>query len=258
MKIIKTPFGSGGLGKTEMTAYSPENIVKELNEFYLSERLNYTEYAVAEIQCLQNDAGQSHQNIYQYVKEVDSRFILIGGDHSITYPSFKAFSGGNTGLIVFDAHADCMHGTETASHEDYLRKLVQEGIIDPQKIVLIGLRNIHKIEKNFLNNNKINHFNCHQIYRNGIDNICDEAMSILRKTDNFYVSVDIDILDPAFAPGTNHLEPAGLTTRELIYFLQRIKYLKKPFSGDVVEVDTTKDLNNLTTRAAAKIIKELI
>ena len=82
-------------------------------------------------------------------------------------------------------------------------------------------------------------------------------MSVARKFDALYVSVDIDVLDPAFAPGTGYTEPGGLTTRELIYFIQRLKNLKNIQMWDLVEVNPEKDVNNLTVMVAAKLIVEM-
>ncbi|MFW6013670.1 MAG: arginase family protein [Candidatus Nanoarchaeia archaeon] len=258
MKLIKAPFGSGGLGKTKKTAQSPDKIIAEIEEIYSAEDFNNRKYYVQEIECFEDNIGNSHSNIYEKIRNEKERFVLIGGDHSITYPSIKGFAKPNTALVVFDAHADLMDYTDQASHEDYLRKLIDEKLIAPENIILIGLRNIHQIELDYLNETGIKYFTSKRIYLNGIENICDTVMSKLKKKDNFYVSIDIDVLDPAFAPGTNHIEPGGITTRELLYFIQRLKFLKKPFFGDVVEVDTSKDINNLTTRTAAKIIKEII
>ena len=257
MKLIKVPFGSGGLGKTKGTTNAPDKIISELEELYSAEDFSNRDYSVENIQCVEENVGNTHSNIYETIKNEKERFLLIGGDHSITYPSIKAFAKPNTALVIFDAHADLMDYTDQASHEDYLRKLIDENFISPSEVILIGARNIHKIELDFLNEKEVKYFTSHQIYLNGIENICDGVMSTLKKKENFYISVDIDVLEPAYAPATNHSEPGGITTRELIYFIQRLKFLNKPFCGDVVEVDPSKDINNLTTRTAAKVIKEM-
>ena len=72
-----------------------------------------------------------------------------------------------------------------------------------------------------------------------------------------YFSIDIDVLDPAFAPGTGYIEPGGLSTRELIYLIQRIKLLKNIRKYDLVEVNPDRDISLTTCKAAAKIVKEL-
>ena len=258
MKLIKVPFGSGGLGKTKGTANAPDKIISELKDMYLAEDFSEKKYFVEEIECDKENIGSTHSNIYDAIKNQKERFILIGGDHSITYPSMKGFAKSNTALVIFDAHADLMDYTDQASHEDYLRKLIDENVINPSEIILIGLRNIHRIELDYLNKQKIKYFTSRQIYLNGIENICDSVMSKLKGKDNYYISIDIDVLDPGFAPATNYPEPGGITTRDILYFIQRLKFLNKPFCGDVVEVDTSKDINNLTARTASKIIKEMI
>ena len=72
-----------------------------------------------------------------------------------------------------------------------------------------------------------------------------------------YISLDIDVVDPAFAPGTGYPEPAGLTSRQLFYMLHRLKNLKNINIIDIVEVNPKKDINNMTSKLAAKILAEL-
>ena len=83
-------------------------------------------------------------------------------------------------------------------------------------------------------------------------------MSIAKEWDAMYISIDIDVLDPAFAPGTGYCEPGGLSTRELLYMIQRLKWLKNYEIADIVEIAADKDINNMTICAAAKIVRELI
>jgi len=87
--------------------------------------------------------------------------------------------------------------------------------------------------------------------------VCESIMSVAREWDGSYLSIDIDALDPAYAPGTGHSEPGGLTTRQLIYFIQRLKILKNLNAADIVEVNPKKDVNDMTSKVAAKLIAEL-
>lgn len=254
MKILKIPFGEGGLGKTKDTAKAPDKIEKELKEIYLNENLNQFMFSCEEVKVENSNLSQTHKIIEKKIKNIDGRVVSIGGDHSITYSAFKGSQ--KSGLIVFDAHPDLMTGTQTPSHEDYLRKLIEEGYLNPEDVVLAGLRNIHGQEYEFLKENNIKHFTAKHIHKNGIANICDSLMETARKWDNFYISVDIDVLDPAFAPATVHAEPAGLSTRDLLYIIQRLKFLNKSFDADLVEVSPSMDVNSMTSRVAAKIISE--
>ena len=92
----------------------------------------------------------------------------------------------------------------------------------------------------------------------GIRNICDAVMESAKDFDGLYISIDIDSVDPAFAPGTGYPEPAGLSSRELLYFIHRLKKLKNLKAVDIVEVNPEKDLNDITSRLAAKLCVELV
>ena len=125
-----------------------------------------------------------------------------------------------------------------------------------ENVVIVGARNIWPEEKEFLNKNKIQVIEMRQVYENKED-ICDIIMEKVRKGDGFYVSIDIDVVDPAFAPGTGYLEPGGMTSRELIYFLQRLLLLNNFKGADIVEINPDKD-NGRTVKLGAKILSEMI
>jgi arginase family enzyme len=91
-----------------------------------------------------------------------------------------------------------------------------------------------------------------------IKNVCDLIMERARDASGFYVSVDIDCVDPAFAPGTGYLEPSGLSSSDLIYFLKRLRLLKNFRGGDVVEINPSLDFNGMTVKLGAKLLAEMI
>ena len=82
-------------------------------------------------------------------------------------------------------------------------------------------------------------------------------MAAAKNFSHLYISIDIDAVDPAFAPGTGYPEPAGLTSRQLLHMLHRLKNLKNINIIDIVEVNPKKDINNMTSKLAAKILVEL-
>lgn len=257
-RIIKIPFGKGGLGKTEGSKDGPDAIINEIDETFLSEELKDFEYIIEEVEVDESDFSITHESITKAAEKGNA--IFLGGDHSISYSTFKGFAKNNkgTGIIVFDAHPDLMDPTYIASHEDYLKKLINDGIVSPENVIIIGLRNIFQDELSFIREKGIRFYTSKMIYNNGIDNVCDEIMAKARSWSSIYVSVDIDVLDPAHAPGTNHLEPGGLSTRELLHIISRLKFIGKIKAADVVEVDPNKDLNAITCRVAARIVKELL
>jgi len=91
----------------------------------------------------------------------------------------------------------------------------------------------------------------------GIKEVSESVMSVAKNFGSLYISVDIDVLDPGFAPGTGYPEPGGLTTRELLFFLHRLKKLHNLKAMDIVEVNPDKDVNELTSKLGAKLVVEL-
>ena len=145
--------------------------------------------------------------------------------------------GKNKGIIIFDAHPDLEVGTKTVDHESYLRKLIEEGSIKKENVVLIGVRNFSKNELNFIKDNKIRIISMDKIIENGIKETAEDVMELALGFSDLYLSIDVDVLDPAFAPGTGYMEPGGLSMRELLYFLLRIKKMRNLRRVDLVEIN---------------------
>ena len=183
------------------------------------------------------------------------KLIILGGDHSLTYPAFKASNC--DGLIILDAHADAMEGTDAVTHEEFVRRLVDDEHIDPAKMLLVGLRHWEKSEMDFLKRKNIKFFSMKHVFDVGTESVCDAMMEFGRMAERLYLSIDIDVVDPAFAPGTGYLEPGGISARDLIYFVQRMKLLKNLQCVDIMEVNPEKDVREITVSLAAKIVNEL-
>ncbi|MBU1030992.1 MAG: arginase family protein [Nanoarchaeota archaeon] len=258
MKLYKISFNAGALKKKEGQELAPEKITSFLKDFYLTENGVLPVINQETIIIDNNDVEESFKKIEQQLDFSNSFTMIVGGDHSITYPSFKTFSKNyeNPGMVIFDAHPDVQDDFKI-SHEDYLRNLINDNIIKKENIIIIGIRNWSKEEVQYLKNNKIKFYTMRELSFEEEREICDAVMSVARSWDGFYLSIDIDVLDPAFAPGTGYAEPGGMTTRQLIYFLQRLKLLKNLKATDIVEVNPKIDLNDMTSKAAAKIIIEL-
>ena len=179
--------------------------------------------------------------------EQDAIPVALGGDHSITYPVLRAFRGRvpNLTIVHVDAHADLYDEFEgdRFSHACPFARIMEEGLAS--RLVQIGIRTLTRHQRE-------------QAKRFGVE-IYDPAhwseAPIERLIPPVYVSIDLDGLDPAFAPGVSHPEPGGLTTRSVISILHR---LPSPIAGaDVVEYNPGNDVRDLTARVAAKIVKEL-
>jgi arginase family enzyme len=174
---------------------------------------------------------------------------LIDTNHLITYNAFKAFAKNNpgAGMIVFDAHPD----------EGFLGSLVEQRILDKNNVILVGIRNISKEQKRLIDDNRIKNYSMKEISLEGLHEVADSVMSVARQWSKAYISINLDVLDPTFAPAVEKPEPGGISTRELIYFIQRLKMLRNIWMYDVVGFSPDKDVNGTTAKVAAKIIVEL-
>jgi arginase family enzyme len=259
MKLLKIPLDAGALSKKEGLDGGPDAVVKALEELNLSEAGMLPLLEVSTVALDNSNLGEAHDSIFREVLKLKDYAILIGGDHSMTYPAFKAFAKNNpgAGIIVFDAHPDLQDNELPPTHEDYLRVLIEQGIVEKERVIIVGARNMSKEELRFINDHKLKNYAMRELGFEGVREATDGIMSVARHWSKVYISVDIDVLDPAFAPGTGYCEPGGLTSRELIYMLQRLKMLRNIGMADLVEVNPAKDRDGLTVAIAAKLLLEL-
>lgn len=229
--IYLASYSGGGLGKSNGTEKTPklaEKLLQNLDEtgkpFHLETK---------EIKTYPDDFTKTLENVE---REVTGKFVLIGGDHSLTYAAFKKFASEhkNAGIVVFDAHPDLMQSFTPATHENWLRMIIEEGIVKPENVILIAIRNIDKEEWNAIKKNKLKHYTMKEIAEEGIKETTENIMSAAKEFGALYISVDVDACDPAFAI-VGYPEPGGLTSRELLYMISKLKILKNYVSGDVVE-----------------------
>ena len=113
-----------------------------------------------------------------------------------------------------------------------------------------------KDEIQFIKEKRIKKISMNQLLED-LQDICDTIMEFSNSKE-LYVSIDIDVIDPVFAPGTGYKEPGGLTSRQFIYLIQRINKIKNLKAIDIVEINPDKDVNNLTTKLGAKVLAELL
>lgn len=192
--------------------------------------------------------------------------IVLGGDHGITWPAATAIAEVNDpvriGMVHFDAHADTGEVTgPIANHGSPMRKLLESGAIAGPNFVQVGLRGYWPDgetlkwmeEKGFRS-----HF-ITEIEEQGAEAVVDKAIDeALDGADAIYLSIDIDVLDPAYAPGTGTAEPGGLSTRELLRAVRRIVGAVDLAGMDVVEVSPPYDHAELTSMAANRVVMEAL
>jgi agmatinase len=192
------------------------------------------------------------ENITNELKIQNKQIIILGGEHLITLGSFTCFPK-DTGYVVFDAHYDLrdQYADIKLSHAAYLRRIVEKR--GSENIIHVGARAFVKEELAFLMEHNIATISDKEI-RNG-----DGAKllkDITSTFDNLYLSIDLDVLDPAFAPGVGNPEAVGISSREL-YDLVITLQNKKILAADIVELNPTYD-NGSTASMAAKMMSTII
>ena len=213
------------------------------------------------------DPARTHAAIEDTVGEVlDAGLIpiVLGGDHSIAEPDMRACAKrhGAVGLVHFDTHTDT--GTEVfgveVSHGTPMYRLVRDGHVDPKRYVQIGLRGYWPGEQEFgwQAEQGITAFFMHDVRDRGIDAIVEQTVAAVGGGPVF-LSVDVDVLDPAFAPGTGTPEPGGMTSVELLKAVRALAERLELVGADVVEViPTAVGSADITALVADRIVREIL
>lgn len=174
--------------------------------------------------------------------------IILGGDHSISYPIVKAFwqKYGSLDILDFDAHADLydeLYG-DRFSHACPFARIMEDGLA--QNIVQVGIRTANGEHRK-----QADKYNVRMIEMKDFENSL-----VLEFKNPLYISFDLDVLDPAFAPGVSHHEAGGLSTRQVVNIIHRLK--ANIVGLDVVEVNPDRENGGITAAAAVKVIKEVV
>jgi len=259
ISILKIPFDACIVEKERRgAAKGPDAIEAELKNFFKYDELKVKPEFV-EIKE-KNDFDKMHKEVEKKADEEykNKSFVIgLGGDHSVSYGLMKAFAKNhkNAGLIYFDAHLDCQDDFLPPTHEDVLRAVSKENLF--KQIMVVGTRNYTQKEKEFAEKARI--FSFIGIYDAPTPQCISSYFGdLFEGIDNLYISIDIDAIDPAFAPGTGWPEPLGMLPQDLIKLLRELIATKKVKGIDLVEVSPPKDVNNMTSRLAAKLLLEFL
>ncbi|RWG76877.1 agmatinase [Mesorhizobium sp.] len=193
------------------------------------------------------DAWERIESEVGRVLDAGHPLISLGGDHAITWPVLRAVRRRHPSLTIvhIDAHPNIYHsyGDNLRSHTSPFARIMEERLAD--RLIQIGLRTVNDHHRE-------------QFKRFGVEVVemqhFKEGLRLDLETP-VYISMDIDALDPAFAPGISHREPGGLTTRQVIGLIQGID--QRIVAADVVEYNPRQDLSNITALVAAKLTKEI-
>ena len=201
---------------------------------------------------LTSDPAEARAAIERGVHDILSgagKPLLLGGDHSVTYPVLRAFREQARALTIlhFDAHGDLYDefDGDRYSHACPFARIMEERLAS--RLIQVGLRTLTPHQRT-----QAARFGT-EIF--GADRWRDATPVVSGLRSPLYVSIDIDVLEPMLSPGVSHPEPGGLTVREVLDVLSAVK---TPVVGaDVVEYNPRNDVRDLTARVAAKFVKEL-
>jgi agmatinase len=213
------------------------------------------------------DAARTHEAIERTVGEVVAAGaipVVLGGDHSIAEPDIRACAAkhGPLGLVHFDTHTDTgaeVFGVEI-SHGTPMYRLVEQGHVDPKRYVQIGLRGYWPGPKEFgwQAERGITSIFMHDVRELGIRAVVERTLGLVGSGPTF-LTVDVDVLDPAFAPGTGTPEPGGMTSGDLLWACRAIAEGVQLVGADVVEViPTAPGSADITALVADRIVREIL
>lgn len=180
--------------------------------------------------------------------EKGERPVALGGDHSVTYPIIRAFAQRHPELTIihFDAHPDLYDEFEGSrvSHACPFARIMEERCAS--RLIQLGIRTMNAHQRQ-------------QADRFGVEVLGMRdlpALTKLRFSGPVYISFDVDVLDPAFAPGISHREPGGMSVREAVTHIHAIT--GEIVGADIVEYNPKQDVSQLTAMVCAKILKEVL
>jgi len=206
--------------------------------------------------CDEGDIGAADEqpSFAQIEEHIDgllgegARIIALGGDHSISYPLVRAHARRHEGLNILhlDAHPDLYDELEGSriSHGCPFARIMEEGLAT--RMVSIGIRTANAHQRR-------------QAERFGVETygVTDDWTAVLASLRApLYLSIDLDVLDPAFAPGISHYEPGGLSTRDVLGIIHALPC--PPTGADIVELNPDRDRHGVTAMVAAKLLKEIV
>jgi len=263
------PFEGATSGK-KGTSYAPEvlrTISKDMQP--VSRRgINLsplTIYDVGDVLLYPLDGAATRESIenafLSIMYESSAPIISLGGDHSVSYPMIKALAKeAEVGILWFDAHRDLLdeYLNSKYSHGSPLRRAIELESVDPHNVLLVGTRYMTAEEQEIIETQGIKELSASALEEsvNAKELFKKTVEEITQNVDHLYVSIDIDVLDPAFAPGTGTPVGGGLTTSQLMNYLWEIP--RKIRAYDLVEISPPLDSSGITVKAAISLLVEIL
>lgn len=260
------------LSKTSIShsgaSFAPETIRKMMNAFttysvqHDNDLISSSITDFGDILMHVTNIEESHSRIERSVKTILKSNpvmipIFLGGDHSITAPIIKAVQQvkGKNGILQFDAHHDLRNLQNGGpSNGTPFRQLIEHGAIQGKHLYQIGIRDFSngKVYSDYAKENDVTVYTMSDVYQRGMAAILKESISKLQKeVDTIYVSLDMDVMDQAYAPGCPAIGPGGMNSQMLMEAISLLSKEPSVCGMDIVEIDPTLDFRDMTSRLAA-------
>ncbi|GAK04344.1 agmatinase [Geomicrobium sp. JCM 19037] len=276
--ILGFPWDGGASLGRPGSRFAPEKIREafqwfanriEENKVYNVEKRTVYTFSEDPIQDFGNidivaySTEDTFKNAEQKVTEIlqtESFPFILGGDHSISYPVIKALHdqhpGKKIGIVQFDAHLDLVDSSPIQgkySQSSQMRRALELEHIHPEHIVQIGVRSYnYPWYGSYLANSGIKQVTAAEVHNQPIEDTIQFALSAMEEVDLIYVTFDMDVLEPAYAPGVGANEPGGLTPVQCFQMLEALYPITDAF--DIAEVNPLYDHQDITTSMAARIM----
>ena len=260
-----TRFGPRAIREAQYTSGAIHSLQLDIDPFEI-----LTVVDAGDANIVPSNIERAHAMIYRKVREVAATGaipIVLGGDHSITWPSATAVAEvrrpGSIGIVHFDAHADTANDTfgVLASHGTPMRRLIESGAVKGRNFVQVGLRGYWPPQETFdwMKEQGLRWHLMREIEERGAEAVIADAIAeALDGPDAIYLSLDIDVIDPGMAPGTGTPEPGGMLTREVLRAIRQIVGAVELAGMDIVEVSPPYDQAEATAMAANRAALEAI
>jgi len=227
-------------------------------------------YDAGDVEMYSGDAERSVRDLQVAVHAIAATGaipVVLGGDHTIAWPDAAGVAqhvgAGRIAMIHFDAHADTgnVNFGSLVGHGQPMRRLLESGAVRGDRFLQLGLRGYWPGPETlaWMAEQRMRSYEMTEIGARGLDECLTEAFGIaMDGCDGVFLSVDIDVCDPAHAPGTGTPEPGGLTARQLLDAVRRIAYELPLLGMDVVEVSPPYDQAELTSFLANRVVLEAL
>jgi agmatinase len=246
-----------------MGLVTPENMSVMVSPF---NELNVVDYGDIAIDQMSTERSLDEiRSVVREIAETGTIPIIVGGDHSLMYPDaagvVDVYGKGNVGVVHFDSHYDAGKSDHLISHGQPVYRLITEGHVKGENFIQVGLRGYWPNKEGFewMRTQGFQYHPMAEVEKFGWEKVMEDAIREAKEGGKkIFISFDVDVLDPAYMPGTGTPEPGGLTMREAMPIVRRLCAETEVVGFELVEVNPLVDPGYTTALNANRIVRECL